>query len=56
MKKFRCGDIMPGCQSVFTGHENEILAAAAIHAREDHQLLDFPDDLVAQIRAAMTTV
>ncbi|MEV1289812.1 DUF1059 domain-containing protein [Micromonospora sp. NPDC049679] len=56
MKKFRCGDVMPGCQSVFTGHETEILAAAAVHAREDHQIAEIPDSVLVQIRGAMTSM
>ncbi|SDY37582.1 Predicted small metal-binding protein [Micromonospora pattaloongensis] len=54
MKKFRCGDVVPGCASVFTGHENEILAAVAVHAREQHRIAEVPEQLVVQIRQAMT--
>jgi predicted small metal-binding protein len=56
MKTFRCGDVVPGCTHAFTGDENAILAQVAEHARSDHGLTEIPDALVAQVRAAMTSV
>ncbi|NJC69102.1 DUF1059 domain-containing protein [Planosporangium thailandense] len=56
MKKFRCGDIIPGCDAVYTGDEASILAAAAVHATADHGLPEFPDELAARVRAAMSEV
>lgn len=53
MKAFRCGDVVPGCARSFSGTEDEILAAVAQHAQHDHGLSEIPDELVAQVRAAI---
>lgn len=53
MKAFRCGDVVPGCARAFTGTEDEILAQVDQHARQDHGLIEVPDALVDQVRAAM---
>lgn len=54
MKRFRCGDVVPGCTASFTGSEDEILGQVAAHAARDHGLADVPPELVTQVRAAMT--
>jgi predicted small metal-binding protein len=52
MKTFACGSVVPGCTASFHAEtENEILAAVAAHARDDHGLTDVPAELVAQVRA-----
>lgn len=52
MKQFRCGDVVPGCTKTFTAaSEDEILSAVAVHAREDHQLLEIPPSLVQDVRS-----
>jgi predicted small metal-binding protein len=56
MKNFRCGDVVPGCTSAFSGTEDEILAQVARHAHDDHGLVEIPAELVAQVQAAMTPV
>ncbi|GAA1808766.1 DUF1059 domain-containing protein [Planosporangium flavigriseum] len=56
MKKFRCGDVVPGCTARFNGDEASILAAVAAHAGADHGLVEVPAELVAQVRAAMVDV
>ncbi|NAZ84981.1 DUF1059 domain-containing protein [Kineococcus indalonis] len=53
MKKFRCGDVVPGCTRAFTGSSDEILLAVAAHARADHGLSEVPAELVLQVRGAM---
>ena len=53
MKKFRCGDVVPGCTRAFTGSTDEILLAVAAHARADHGLTEVPTELIAQVNAAM---
>jgi len=53
MKKFRCGDVVPGCTRAFVGSTDEILLAVAGHARRDHALVEIPDELVLQVRGAM---
>ena len=51
MKEFCCGDVVPGCTARFHGSEEDILAAVAVHAREDHGVEDISPELVAQVRA-----
>lgn len=57
MKQFACGDVVPGCDGVVRGAtDDEVLAAAAAHAREAHGMDHVPDDVVAAIRSGITTV
>ena len=57
MKEFCCGDIVPGCTARFQGQsEEEILAQVAEHAREDHQMSEVPDEVVAQVRSLIRPV
>lgn len=51
MKKFRCGDVVPGCTASFTGSDDEILSAVARHAHADHGLTSVSDELVAAVRS-----
>jgi predicted small metal-binding protein len=52
MKTFACGSVVPGCTQSFRAEtEDEILAAVAAHARDDHGLAEVPAELVAQVRA-----
>lgn len=53
MKQFRCGDIITACPSRFVGTEDEILAAVAVHARQDHGVDDVTPELVSAVREAM---
>ena len=53
MKRFRCGDVVPGCTATFHGTEDDVLGAVGAHARRDHGLSAVPDSLVASVRAAM---
>lgn len=53
MKRFRCGDVVPGCEVTFTGTRDEILAAAADHARRDHGITQIPPELVGQIESLL---
>jgi predicted small metal-binding protein len=56
MKRFACGDVVPGCHARFTApDENGILAAVAAHAARDHGLSDVPAELVAKVRRAIVT-
>jgi predicted small metal-binding protein len=56
MKHFRCGDVVPGCTRTFTGTDEDILTQVALHARQDHGLVEIPSELVAQVESAMTLV
>jgi predicted small metal-binding protein len=53
MKRFRCGDVVPGCDAEFTGSEPEILSAVGVHARDAHGITEVSPELVAQVRAAL---
>ena len=46
MKQFSCGDVVPGCQRVFSAPDQPgIMDAVAEHAAEDHGLPQLSDDL-----------
>ena len=57
MKKFACGDVVPGCEEEWTEPSEEALfAAIAVHAREVHGLTELPPELVDQVRNHILTV
>ncbi len=57
MKQFSCGDVVPGCQAVLVGQdEDEVLAAVGAHAAADHDMTEVPDEVVAEVRARMVDV
>lgn len=57
MKRFACGDVVPGCTAVFTGEtDNDVLSAVAAHAHADHGMASVPDSLVEQVRSHIVTV
>ncbi|MDE1161880.1 MAG: DUF1059 domain-containing protein [Acidobacteriaceae bacterium] len=52
MKRFTCGDVVPGCTSVFTAaDEKGIFQQVAAHAAADHGINEVPASLVEQVRA-----
>ena len=54
MKKFACGQVVPGCDGVVTGAtDDEVVAAAAAHAASVHGMAEVPDEVVAAIRAGI---
>lgn len=56
-KKLHCGDIMPGCDFVAEGeNEDEVLSKAAEHAREKHGLNEIDDETARQVRAKIRSV
>jgi len=57
MKQFACETVVAGCDGVVTGAtEEEVLAAAAAHAKEAHGMSDVPSEVVTAIRAGITEV
>jgi predicted small metal-binding protein len=55
-KELRCGDIMPGCQKVIEGKDDqEVLAKAAAHARDDHNLPSIPPEVAQKVQQAIRT-
>jgi predicted small metal-binding protein len=56
MKRFACGDVVPGCTASFEGDtDDDILGAVGRHAQADHELTAVPPELVAAVRAAIVT-
>lgn len=53
LKRFRCGDVVPGCGAVFTGPEESVFALAGEHAVRDHGVDVTDPVLVAAVRAAI---
>ncbi len=53
MKRFRCGDVVPGCGAEFTGTEDEILSSVGAHAHADHGMTEVGPELVGLVRAAI---
>jgi predicted small metal-binding protein len=55
VKEFRCGDLVPGCKTVFQGEsEEEILEQVSVHAREDHGMDEVPPEVVDEVRAGIS--
>ena len=55
MKQFRCGDVVPGCPTVFTGQsDDELLQQVSSHARDEHGMDEVPPEVVDTIRARIT--
>jgi predicted small metal-binding protein len=53
-KEMRCGDLMPGCNTVIEGKdEKEVMAKATEHARKDHNVTHITPDLDQKIRGAI---
>jgi predicted small metal-binding protein len=51
MKRFACGDVVPGCDATFVcDTEDEILVQVAQHAAEVHGMTEVPDAVVLQVR------
>jgi predicted small metal-binding protein len=56
VKRFACGDVVPGCQASWERPtEDEILASVAEHAAADHGMSTVPDEVVAAVRAKIIT-
>jgi predicted small metal-binding protein len=53
-KILKCGDLMPGCDTVIEGKDNdEVLAKAEAHARKEHNMTLIPPTVVDQIERAI---
>lgn len=54
MKRFACGDVVPGCDATFVcDGEDDVLVAFAQHAARDHAMPRVPDEVIAQVRERM---
>lgn len=57
MKRFACGDVVPGCDAQFVcSDDDEILARVATHAADVHGLTEVPASLVQSVRASIVSV
>ena len=55
MKEFRCGELVPGCDTVIEGEsEDAVLEKVAVHAREAHGMDEVPPEVQDKVRAAIT--
>lgn len=46
MKQFRCGDVVPGCGTVFVAEsDREILEHVEVHARDEHGMDVVPPEV-----------
>ena len=55
-KQPRCADLMPGCSCTFVMEGNdadEIIANAALHAKNEHGMATIPSGMIAKLRAAL---
>lgn len=53
-KVMRCADVVPGCQYVARGKdEDEVLAQAAEHAKKDHGFESIPDDVLEKVKSSI---
>ena len=53
-KVLKCGDLMPGCDTVIVGKDaDEVFAKAEAHARKEHNMTIIPPSVVSQIEAAI---
>ena len=53
-KVLRCADVMPGCDTVIEGkNEDEVFAKAEEHARKEHNMTIILPSVMTQIGAAI---
>jgi len=56
MKRFRCGDVIPGCDQEFSGAtDDDIVREVAEHAARDHDVPTLTPETIAAVRAATVT-
>lgn len=52
MKRFACGDVVPGCSATFlAANEPELLGQVADHAARDHGLTDLSQEMVELVKS-----
>ena len=52
VKEFRCGEVVPGCDTVIRGSsDDEVLQEVAVHARDEHGMDDVPPEVVDTIKS-----
>jgi len=57
VKRFACGDVVPGCEDVFLGPtEDDVLDQALEHAAAAHGLTEVSEETLEHARSLTTTV
>ncbi len=57
MKRFACGDVIPGCSATFTADDEAgIFAQCVPHAAGHHGIDEVTPELEATVRSLITTV
>lgn len=57
MKRFSCGDVVPGCDATFVcSTDDAIVAEVARHAATAHGMASLPAQVVAQVRSHIALV
>lgn len=57
MKRFACGDVIPGCNKTFEGATtDDVVAAVAVHAHDDHGIEEVDADTVTAVLGHMQDV
>ena len=57
MKSFACGDVVPGCMATWLcSSEDELMAAVALHAHQEHGMTEIPAEVVEQVRSKILVV
>ena len=57
MKRFACGDVIPGCNATFTAaDEDGIFAQAVPHAAAEHGIDEVTPELQQTVRSLISTV
>jgi predicted small metal-binding protein len=57
VKRFNCGDLIPGCQATYeAASDDEIVEKVRHHARRDHGFDDIPEGREPMIRAKITAL
>ena len=52
MKRFVCGDVVPGCEAAFvSATDDEILVSVAAHATDAHGITPVPPEILEQVRS-----
>jgi predicted small metal-binding protein len=54
MKEFKCGELVPGCETVIEAEsDDEIMQQVAVHARDAHGMDEVPPEVEEKARAAI---
>jgi predicted small metal-binding protein len=57
MKRFACGDVIPGCNATFTASDEDgIFAQAVPHAAAEHGIDEVTPELQQTVRSLISTV